>query len=87
MKRIQRNIDVLATFRAGEAPEPHRFRVKDRYDKVHVLKVGQILDVSKEKTLGYDIWKYKCQGIIGRQERIYEMQYIVQKAVWQLIKI
>ena len=87
MKRIQRDIDVLATFRVGEPPEPHRFRVKDRYENVHVLKVGQILDISKEKSLGYDIWTYKCQGMIGRQQRIYEMQFIVQKALWQLVKI
>ena len=87
MKRIQRDIDVLATFRVGEPPEPHRFRVKDRNEQVHVLKIGKILDITKEKFLGYDIWTYKCQGIIGRQERVYEMQFNVQKAQWQLVKI
>ncbi len=87
MKMLQIDIDVLATFCAGEPPEPHRFRVKDRFDNMHVFKVGCILDITKEKSLGYDIWKYRCQSVIGRQERIYEMQFIVQKALWQLVKM
>ena len=87
MKLLQKDIDVLATFCAGEPPELHRFRVKDRNDAIHVFKVGCILDISNEKHLGYDIWKYKCQSVIGRGERVYEMQFIVQKALWQLVKI
>ena len=87
MKRLNRDIDVIATFRVGEPPEPHRFRVKDRYENIHVLKIGQILDVKKEKSLGYDIWVYECLGRIGGYERPYEIQYNVQKARWQLVKI
>ena len=43
MRKLNKDIDVLATFRTGEPPEPHKFRVRDRYENVHVLKIGQIL--------------------------------------------
>lgn len=87
MKRIQQTIDVLATFCAGEPPEPHRFRVRDRYGNVHVYRVGCILDVKKDRSLGYDIWTYRCQGMIGNTERVYVLRFNVQKALWQLVKI
>jgi hypothetical protein len=28
VRTIQKNIDVIATFRIGEPPEPHRFRIE-----------------------------------------------------------
>lgn len=87
MKKLNRDIDVLATFRNGEPPEPHKFRVKDRYENIHVLKIGQIVDITKERSLGYDIWKYKCRGRIGGFERLFEIQYNVQQARWQLVRM
>ena len=87
MKKIQKNIDVIATFRVGEPPEPHRFRVTDRYDNVHVMKIGRILSIEKEKVLGDDIWTYKCQGMVGNQERIYVIQFNLCHGRWQLVKI
>lgn len=87
MKKIQRNIDVVCTFFAGKAPVPHRFRLRDRYDNLHVLKVGKILSTEKEKINGDDVWTYKCQGMIGNQERIYVIRFNINKAGWQLVKI
>lgn len=87
MRKLNRDIDVLATFRAGEPPEPHKFRVRDRYENVHELKIGQILDITKERILGYDVWNYKCRGRVGNYERFYEIQYNIQKARWQLVRI
>ena len=87
MRTIQRNIDVIATFRTGEPPEPHRFRVRDRYDNIHEMKIGRILRIDREKVLGDDIWTYRCQGMVGNLERIYEIQYNIPHARWQLVKI
>ncbi len=87
MKRVQRNIDVIATFCAGKPPQPHRFRVRDRYDNVHVYRIGQILRTTREKILGYDVWRYECQGRIGDYERKYTLQYNIEKALWQLVKV
>ena len=87
MRKLNKNIDVLATFRTGAPPEPHKFRVRDRFENVHVLKIGQILDITKEKTLGYDIWNYRCQGRVGNCQRAYEIQYNVQKSNWKLVRI
>ena len=78
---------MIATFRDGEAPEPYKFRVRDRYENVHVIRIGKILDIRKEKVLGDDIWTYKCQGMIGNSERVYVIQFNVPQARWQLVKI
>ncbi len=87
MKKIQRSIDVLATFRAGMPPEPHRFRIVDRDDNTHVLKVERIVKVEKQKVNGDEVWTYECQGMIGKSERIYVMQFNIPRARWQLVKI
>lgn len=87
MRKLNKDIDVLATFRTGEPPEPHKFRVNDRYGNVHVIKIGQILDITEQKNLGYDLWNYKCQGRVGNSIRAYDIQYNVQKAQWKLVRI
>lgn len=87
MRKIQRSIDVVCTFIADKPPVPHRFRVRDRNDNVHVLRIGKILQIEKEKHSGDDVWTYKCQGMIGSQERIYVIRFNVSKASWQLVKI
>ena len=87
MKRIQRNIDVVCTFLEGEPPLPHRFRIRDRNEELHVYRISQVLDTAKEKILGDDIWTYKCQGVIGNQERIFVIQYNMRHGRWQLVKI
>lgn len=87
MRMIQKNIDVVCTFFAGEPPVPHRFRVKDKNEELHVYRISQVLDTVREKVLGDDIWTYKCQGVIGNQERIFVIQYNLHHARWQLVKI
>ena len=51
------------------------------------MKIGRILSIEKEKLLGDDIWTYKCQGMVGNQERIYVIQFNLRHGRWQLVKI
>ena len=87
MKLVNRSIDIIASFRADEPPEPIRFRVKDRNDKTHVLKVDNILDISKGTKGRNEVWYYKCQGRVGGSERIYVLEYDISKTNWFLVKI
>ena len=87
MRRVRKNIDVIATFRDGKPPQPHRFRVRDRYDNVHVIRIGQIVNIEKSKVLGDEIWTYQCQGMVGNTERIYVIEFNLHHGRWQLVKI
>lgn len=87
MRKIRKNIDVIATFRDGEPPQPHRFRVRDQYENVHVLRIRRILSAEKRKVLGDEIWEYRCQGMVGNMERIYVIEFNLHHGRWQLVKI
>ena len=45
MRKVQKEIDVIATFRIGEPPEPHRFRIEDMYGERYEYRIGEIRDV------------------------------------------
>ena len=40
LKAVRKTVDMIAVFRAGEIPEPIRFRFRDRMGKETVIKVG-----------------------------------------------
>ena len=87
MKLMNRNIDMIATFRVGEAPEPHKFRIEDQYRNVHIIRINKVLSVKKETVTGNPVWDYTCRGMFGDQERVFVIRFNVPHARWEPLKM
>ena len=86
VKMVRATVDMIAVFHKGEPPEPFRFRyMKDGIE--HNIKVGKVLDLRKEQYGNTKNYIYKCQSIIGRRERVYELKYVGSDVRWELRKI
>lgn len=86
MKMLRQPVDMIAVFHKSEPPEPYRFRyTKDGKD--YVIKVDKVLDIMLDQYGNTRNYTYKCQSIIGRRERIFELKYIGSKVSWELYKI
>ena len=79
-------VDMVAVFRMGEPPEPVKFRYYEDGQPVTV-RVGKVLDLRKVIYGNTKTYTYKCQSIIGRRERVYELKYIGSELRWELYKI
>jgi hypothetical protein len=87
MRKVQKEIDVIATFRIGEPPEPHRFRIEgldgDRYE----YRIGEIKDIRLLNVFGDRVWNYECTGMIGEHLRNYVLQFNLRHAAWRMVEI
>ena len=86
MKMLRQPVDMIAVFHKDEPPEPYRFRyTKDGRD--FVIKVDKVLDIEQDQYGNTRNYTYRCQSIIGRRERVFELKYIGSKVCWELYKI
>ncbi len=86
MKMLRQPIDMIAVFHKNEPPEPYRFRFM-RDGMEHVIKVDKVLDIELDHYGNTRNYTYKCQSIIGRRERVFELKYIGSNVTWELYKM
>ena len=87
MKALRTTVDMIAVFRAGEIPEPIRFRFRDRRGKETVIKVGKVIDLSINNYNTPKDITYTCQSIVGRRQIQYDLKYVGRDIRWELYKI
>ena len=87
MKKVQKEIDVIATFHIGEPPEPHRFRIEGMDDERYEYRIGEIMDVRQLNVFGDRVWNYVCSGMIGHNVRNYVIQFNLRHAAWKMVEI
>lgn len=87
MKAVRTTVDMICVFRAGEIPEPIRFRYTDRMGKETVIKVGKVIDLSIDSYNTPKNITYTCQSIVGRRQIQYDLKYIGRDIRWELYKV
>ena len=87
MRIVAKPIDVIATFGSQKKPVPYKFKFYQASgEKVEVL-VNQIRCVEESRLAGIDSLVYTCQSLIGGEEKIYQLKYIICQYRWELYKI
>ena len=87
MKIVAKPVDAVAVFTEREFPRPCKFRFyQDSGEKTEV-KVDRIHTVERSHLAGIDALVYHCQSVIGREEKLYQLKYIIGECRWELYKI
>ena len=86
MKMLRQPVDMIAVFHKEEPPEPYKFRY-NREGRDYEIKVDKVVDISREHYGNTRNYIYRCQSIIGRRERVYELRFIGSSVTWELYKI
>ena len=86
MKLLRQPIDMIAVFHKNEPPEPYRFRYT-KNGRDYMIKVDKVLDISLDHYGNARDYTYRCQSIIGRRERVFELRFIGSSVTWELYKI
>ncbi|MBR2547356.1 MAG: hypothetical protein IKF07_04105 [Eubacterium sp.] len=86
MKMLRQQVDMIAVFHKNEPPEPYKFRYT-RDGKDFDIKVDKVLDITLDHYGNTRNYTYRCQSIIGRRERVFELKYIGSSVTWELYKI
>lgn len=87
MKIIAKAIDMVAWFTDEGTPRPVRFRIKNDDDSITVIKVDRVLFKEKEKIAGNPMMVFRCQSIINKINKVYELKYEINTCRWILYKI
>ena len=87
MKIIGAPIDALVFFRKGAQPEPYKFKYTNSRGEAETVVIGQILEMEEQKIVGIRSLVYRCQSIIGGEEKRYELKYIISECRWELYKM
>ncbi|UMZ75448.1 hypothetical protein [Natranaerofaba carboxydovora] len=91
MKIIMKPIEVISWSTIDGALTPLRFRINEKKENPEVsniiVKVNKILLKKEEKLAGKKTIIYRCQSMINKTEKIYELKYEIQTCRWFLYKI
>lgn len=87
VRKVQKEIDVIATFRIGEPPEPHRFRIEGLDGERYEYRIGEIRDIRLLNVFGDRVWNYECCGLIGGRMHSYVLQFNLRHATWKMVEV
>ena len=87
VRKVQKEIDVIATFRIGEPPEPHRFRIEGLDGERYEYRIGEIRDIRLLNVFGDRVWNYECCGLIGGHMHSYVLQFNLRHATWKMVEV
>ncbi|MFY9214643.1 MAG: hypothetical protein WAO45_07975 [Tissierellaceae bacterium] len=87
MKVLMKPIEMIAWFNEGEYPIPLRYRIKSEDMSNVVVKVDRIIFKEEEKLAGNRMFLYRCEGIINKNQKIFELKYELSTCKWYLYKI
>ncbi len=87
MKIISRPVEMIAWFHQKQWPEPVKFRLRGADGTLTTIRVDRIAEVREEKRAGIRSYVYRCQSLVEEQQRVYELQYLVEECRWVLYKM
>ena len=87
MKAVRKTVDMIAVFHRGEPPEPIKFRYERDDGREYEIRIDKVVDLRAETYGSAKNYIYRCQSLMGRRERVYEIRYLGGEARWELYKI
>lgn len=87
MKIVAKPIEVVSWTDAKGNINPIRFRITNEDESNSVVKIDKVICVDKEKLAGNNMLVFKCQSVINRAEKLYEIKYELGTCRWILFKI
>ncbi|MDX9917401.1 MAG: hypothetical protein RBT15_05220 [Gudongella sp.] len=87
MKVLMKPIEMIAWFNDKDYPVPLRFRLDDENKERQVIKVGRVFSYEEERLAGNRMVVYRCEGIVGDQQKMFELKYEISTCKWFLFKI
>ncbi len=87
MKRMLKEIEMIAYFQRQGMPEPLRYRIADEEGALQVVHVDRILWKKEDKRAGNLMVTYACQSLFDGVERRYELRYEAGTFRWFLVKM
>lgn len=87
MKVVAKAIEMVAWFTMDGVLNPVRFRMKDENQAWVTIKVDKIITRDMEKYVGNERLVFRCQSVIGKIEKVYEIKYDINTCKWILFKI
>jgi hypothetical protein len=87
MKVLAMPVDMVCWFEKTGIPHPIRFKVTKEDESETVIKVGRVITVDKERLAGNHMLVFKCQSVINKTERVFELKYELGTCKWMLWKM
>ena len=88
MKRVMREIDVIAWFDKEGNITPLKFKLPSEGEsEALTIKVDHVVHKTKERFAGNKMIVFECQTLIEDSLRRYQIKYEVETQKWFLYKI
>jgi len=87
MKILARPVDMVCWFEKTGIPHPVRFKITSEDESETVIKVDRVLTLDKEKLAGNEMLVFRCQSIINKTQRLFELKYELRTCKWFLFKM
>jgi len=87
MKVLAKPVEMVAWFTENGTPNPVRFRIKNEDQSTTIIKIDKVIFKEKEKLAGNDMIVFRCQGMISKTQKIFELKYELSSCKWMLYKI
>lgn len=87
MKVLAQPIEVISYTNDKGDVRPLRFRIQIGEEPMQVMKIDKIIFKQKEKLAGNAMILYRCQGMNGDTEKVFELKYELDTCKWMLYKI
>ncbi|MBU3146830.1 hypothetical protein [Clostridium sp. CF012] len=87
MKVVAKPIEVVSWTDTKGNIHPVRFKITNEDETSSVIKVDKVITVDKEKLAGNNMLVFKCQSVINRVEKLYDIKFELSSCRWILFKI
>ena len=87
MKAMAKSVDVIAWFNESGKPCPIRFRINNKDKGKQVINVDRVMLVEKELLVGNPMLVFRCQSLINKLEKVYELKFEINTCKWYLWKM
>jgi hypothetical protein len=87
MKTLAKPIDMVCWFEKTGMPHPVRFKISREDESEAVIKVDKVITVDKERLAGNEMLVFKCQSVINKTQRVFELKYELSTCKWILFKM
>jgi hypothetical protein len=86
MKVLRLPIEMISLTTETGQIAPIKFRYRDGR-QTKTIKVDRVLERDEEQKAGIKIVLFRCQSVIGGEERIFELIYEILSCKWYLYKM
>lgn len=87
MKVIAKSVEMVSWTDTNGNINPVRFRIANKDESISVIKIDKVITKDKEKLASNNMLVYKCQSVINKVDRQYELKFELSSCKWMLWKI